>query len=367
MKYFIISGEASGDLHGAGLISQLQRLDPLADFTGLGGDKMQRAGCKLVQHYRNMAFMGISAVLRNIHKVNENFRLTQNALLNYQPDALILIDYPSFNLRIAKFCKKHLPCVKIFYYIPPKIWAWKSWRVHNIAELSNLVLAIFPFEPAFYRRYGYEALYVGNPTMDSVLAYQQAESNISSEREHCIAILPGSRKQEIEKCLPTMLQAARNIEGYKIVVAGAPSIESAFYEKYLQGERIVFDETYRLLSHAEAAIVNSGTATLEAALLRCPQVAVYHIACGRFLWNIRQLVFKIPFFTLVNILGNKEVIKEYIGPLFTASNIENGLRQILTDTACRSKILKDYDDIAALLGNGNAAENAAKSIANYGI
>lgn len=367
MKYFIISGEASGDLHGAGLISQLQRLDPLAEFMGLGGDKMQRAGCNLVQHYRNMAFMGISAVLRNIHKVNENFRLAENALLNYQPDALILIDYPSFNLRIAQFCKKRLPSVKIFYYIPPKIWAWKSWRVHKIAELSNLVLAIFPFEPAFYRRYGYKALYVGNPTMDSVRAYQQAKSNVHSEREHLIAILPGSRKQEISKCLPTLLQAARKMEGYKIVVAGAPGIESAFYEKYLQDERIVFDETYRLLSMAEAAIVNSGTATLETALLRCPQVAVYHIACGKFLWNIRQLVFKIPFFTLVNILGNKEVIKEYIGPLFTADNIESGVRQLLTDMACRSKMLKDYDDIATLLGDGNAAENAAKCIVNYGM
>lgn len=367
MKYFIISGEASGDLHGAGLISQLQRLDPMAEFMGLGGDKMQRAGCNLVQHYRNMAFMGISAVLRNIHKVNENFRLAENALLNYQPDALILIDYPSFNLRIAQFCKKHLPSVKIFYYIPPKIWAWKSWRVHKIAELSNLVLAIFPFEPAFYRRYGYKALYVGNPTMDSVRAYQQAKSNVPSEREHLIAILPGSRKQEISKCIPTMLQAARKMEGYKIVVAGAPGIESAFYEKYLQDERIVFDETYRLLSMAEAAIVNSGTATLETALLRCPQVAVYHIACGKFLWNIRQLVFKIPFFTLVNILGNKEVIKEYIGPLFTADNIESGVRQLLTDMACRSKMLKDYDDIATLLGDGNAAENAAKCIVNYGM
>ncbi len=367
MKYFIISGEASGDLHGAGLISQLQRLDPMAEFMGLGGDKMQRAGCNLVQHYRNMAFMGISAVLRNIHKVNENFRLAENALLNYQPDALILIDYPSFNLRIAQFCKKRLPSVKIFYYIPPKIWAWKSWRVHKIAELSNLVLAIFPFEPAFYRRYGYKALYVGNPTMDSVRAYQQAKSNIPSGREHLIAILPGSRKQEISKCLPTMLQAARNMEGYKIVVAGAPGIESAFYEKYLQDERIVFDETYRLLSMAEAAIVNSGTATLETALLRCPQVAVYHIACGKFLWNIRQLVFKIPFFTLVNILGNKEVIKEYIGPLFTADNIECGVRQLLTDTTCRSKMVKDYDDIATLLGDGNAAENAAKCIVNYGM
>lgn len=366
MKYFIISGEASGDLHGAGLISELQRLDPLAEFRGLGGDKMERTGCKLVQHYRNMAFMGISAVLRNLHKVNENFRLTQDALVKYQPDALILIDYPSFNLRIAQFCKKHLDGVKIFYYIPPKVWAWKSWRVHKIAELSNLVLAIFPFEPSFYQRYGYKALYVGNPTMDSIRAYQQLHNETSPKREHLIAILPGSRKQEIEKCLPTMLQAARKIEGYKIVVAGAPCMESAFYEKYLQGEQIVFGETYRLLTEAEAAIVNSGTATLETALLRCPQVAVYHIACGKFLWNIRKLVFKIPFFTLVNILGKKEVIKEYIGPLFTAENIESGVRQLLTDKSCRSKILKDYDDIAAMIGRGNAAENAARYIVNYG-
>lgn len=362
MKYFIIAGEASGDLHGAGLINQLKQLDSSAVFLGMGGDKMHSAGCRLVQHCRNMAFMGIIAVLKNLNKVNENFRIAENALLHCQPDALILIDYPSFNLKVAEFCKKHLPSTKIFYYIPPKIWAWKRWRVHKIASLSDRILGIFPFEPAFYARYGYNALYVGNPTMDSISEFRHLSGKSFPDRKRIVAVLPGSRRHEIEKCLPTMLLAARNIQGYQIVVAGAPGIEPAFYDNYLQGETLVFDKTYPLLSEAGVAIVNSGTATLETALLRCPQVAVYHINCGKFLWSIRRLVFQIPYFTLVNILADKEVIKEYIGPLFTAQNIEEEVRKLLTDSACRNRMLQEYDRIAADLGTTPAAENAAKQI-----
>ncbi len=362
MKYFIIAGEASGDLHGAGLINQLNQLDPSAVFLGMGGDKMHNAGCRLVRHYRNMAFMGIIAVLKNLNKVNENFRIAENALLHCQPDALILIDYPSFNLKVAEFCKKYLPSTKIFYYIPPKIWAWKRWRVHKIARLSDRILGIFPFEPAFYARYGYKALYVGNPTMDSVSGFLRLSHELNTERKHIIAILPGSRRHEIEKCLPAMLLAARNIQDYKIVVAGAPGVEPAFYDKYLQGETLVFDKTYSILSEAEVAVVNSGTATLETALLRCPQVAVYHINCGKFLWSIRRWVFQIPYFTLVNILADKEVIKECIGPLFTAQNIETEVRKLLTDSGYRNKMLQEYDRIASELGTTPAAVNAAKQI-----
>ncbi len=364
MKYFIIAGEASGDLHGAGLMSQLQHVDSSAVFVGLGGDKMRAMGCNMVQDYRNMAFMGISAVLRNLSKVNENFRLAEAALVEQQPDALILIDYPSFNLRIAEFCKKHLSQTKIFYYIPPKIWAWKRWRVHKIARLSDLVLGIFPFEPAFYEGYGYQALYVGNPTMDSVRAYRTDHPQ-TAEREHLIAILPGSRRQEIAGCLPTMLEAARQEPGYRIIVAGAPGVEASFYQQYMQDEELVFGETYSLLSRAVVAIVNSGTATLEAALLGCPQVAVYHIACGQLLWQIRRLVFSIPFFTLVNILGNQEVIKECIGPLFTTDNVAQETHRLLTDTHHRAKMLNDYEHIRMMLGDTCAATTAAEQIVSY--
>ncbi len=364
MKYFIIAGEASGDLHGAGLMRQLQHFDSSALFVGLGGDKMHAMGCQMVQDYRNMAFMGISAVLRNLGKVNENFRLAEAALMEQQPDTLILIDYPSFNLRIAAYCKKHLPQTRIFYYIPPKIWAWKRWRVHKIARLSDLVLGIFPFEPAFYAGYGYQAQYVGNPTMDSVRAYR-ADHLQTAEREKVIAVLPGSRRQEIAKCLPTMLDAARQEPGYRIVVAGAPGIEPSFYDRFVQGEELVFGETYSLLSRASVAIVNSGTATLEAALLGCPQVAVYHIACGHFLWKIRRLVFSIPFFTLVNILGNQEVIKECIGPLFTTTNVSHETHRLLSDAPYRENMLHEYEQIRMMLGTTPAASTAAKQIVEY--
>lgn len=363
MKYFIIAGEASGDLHGSGLIAQLRQIDTSATLCGMGGDKMKDAGCELVQHYQNMAFMGISAVLRNLDKVRDNFRIAKESLVAYQPDALILIDYPSFNLKVASFCKKHLPATKIFYYIPPKVWAWKRFRVHKIARLSDKILGIFPFEPSFYASYGYPASYVGNPTMDSVQNYKnQPAQPISHFAQPMIAILPGSRRHEIEKCLPLMLQAVRNIENHQIVIAGAPGIEHSFYDTFLQGEKVVFDSTYSILSSAAVAIVNSGTATLETALFHCPQVAVYHINCGKLLWKIRRLVFQIPYFTLVNILADKEVIKEYIGPLFTVENVRNEVYRLLSDSNYRNNMLQDYQRIETLLGNKNAATNAAQQI-----
>ncbi len=376
-KYFLIAGEASGDLHASNLIRALQEQDTNAMFVGLGGDKMQAAGCTLVQHYREMAFMGFVAVLKNLNKVRRNFAIAHEALLETKPDALILIDYPSFNLKVAAWCKKHLPKTKIYYYIPPKIWAWKSWRVHKIAKLCDKILGIFPFEPAFYAKYGYHADYVGNPTMDSVREFevqQRSSSAFNSEavqRSKIIAILPGSRKHEISNCLPKMLEAAHKVLAserltangeWQIIVTGAPGIEPAFYDRFLQGEKIVFDQTYSLLQKASVAIVNSGTATLETALLDCPQVAVYHVEAARLMGLLRPIMFKIPHFTLVNIIPNKEVIKEKIAYLFTVDEVANEVKRILTDDTYRNQMLTDYQHIRDILGPNPAATTAAKII-----
>lgn len=360
---FIIAGEASGDLHAGNLIRAIRHQRPEIRFVGMGGDEMREAGCHIVQDYRKMAFMGIVAVLRNIKNIRRNFAIAQQALLATTPEILILIDYPTFNLKIAAFCRKHLPHTKIYYYIPPKIWAWKTWRIHKIARYSDRILGIFPFEPAFYARYGYHADYVGNPTMDSTEAYRQHATPCPSPTSRpLVAILPGSRRHEIANCLPRMLEAARRIKECDIVVAGAPGIEPEFYNTWIEDERIVFGETYRLLTQAKAAVVNSGTATLEAALLCCPQVAVYHIACGRAVGIVRHLLFKIPHFTLVNIIAGKEVIKELLAYLFTTDNVEAELRRLLTDDPYRQTMLQNYATLRHTLGTTPAADTAARII-----
>ena len=370
MRYFLIAGEASGDLHAAHLIRELRGRDSAASFMGLGGDKMLAEGCEILVHYREMAYMGIVAVLQNLGKVRRNFRTAKVGLLREKPDVLVLIDYPSFNLKMAAFCRKHLPATKIYYYIPPKVWAWKTWRVHRIARLCDEVLGIFPFEPTFYARYGYRCRYVGNPTAEEIALWKTQHESIP--RENLIAILPGSRKGEISKCLPTMVAAAKTVaqriaaeqgEHYEIVVATAPGIGDSFYAPYLRDPHIRSTrDTYRLVSQAHAAIVNSGTATLETALLGCPQVAVYHIACSKHLMWLKPIIFSIPHFTLVNLIAEREVIREMVGGNFTQANIEQELTCLLSDPAYRSSMQTAYQDIARRLGTTPAAENAAQFI-----
>ena len=364
-KFFIIAGEASGDLHASNLIKALRKKYAHVSFVGLGGDKMRAEGCDIRVDYREMAYMGILAVLSNLDKVKRNFCIAKQTLLKEQPDALILIDYPSFNLKIAKFCKNHLPNTKVIYYIPPKIWAWKRWRVHNIAKLSDKILGIFPFEPAFYAKYGYKCRYVGNPVADVIRKFKLEGRKLNIEAsENIIAILPGSRKGEIKKCLPTMLAAARNVAGedYRIVVTAAPGINDTFYQKYLNGEELTRD-TYELLDVAHAAVVNSGTATLETALIGCPQTAVYHVAGSKYLekW-LKPIMFKIKYFTLVNIIPDKEVIRELVASKFTQENIEEELYQLLVDKKYRDQLRNDYEQIWHILGPQNAAEEAAIEI-----
>ena len=270
-------------MHAAALIKQIRLRDPEAQISGLGGDKMAAEGCMLHRHIRHMAFMGFAAVMKHWRDVKDNFRIARETLLNDRPDMLILIDYPSFNLQMAEFCRKHLPKTKIYYYIPPKVWAWKRRRIHKIARLCDEVLGIFPFEPAFYAKYGYRCTYVGNPTAEEINKNIAAstQADLPSEEKPVIAILPGSRPSEITHCLPRMIEAARRFTDYSIVVCAAPGIEDSFYQPYMtEGETLTHD-TYATLRTAKAAVVNSGTATLETALIGCPQVAVYHLACSR--------------------------------------------------------------------------------------
>ena len=362
LKFFIIAGEASGDLHASNLMKTLRKKDAHVSFVGLGGDKMRAEGCDIRVDYREMAYMGILAVLSNLDKVRRNFRIAKQTLLEEKPDALILIDYPSFNLKIAKFCKKHLPNTKVIYYIPPKIWAWKKWRVHSIAKYCDEILGIFPFEPAFYAKYGYKCHYVGNPTADCIREF--TATSPTGNDTPTIAILPGSRRSEISHCLPIML-AARKVAGeqYHIIVTAAPGIEDAFYQSFLLHEETLTRDTYNIVAHAQAAVVNSGTATLETALIGCPQTAVYHVAGSKYLEKLlRPIMFRIPHFTLVNIIPNQEIIQELIASRFTTENVAHELHRLLYDQEYRTNMLKRYQQLHTILGNTSAANNAADKI-----
>ena len=365
-KYFLIAGEASGDKHAAALIAQIRQRDARAQFTGLGGDQMVAAGCRLYQDYRHMAFMGIAAVVSHWREVKENFRIAREALLTEQPDTLILIDYPSFNLRMAAFCRKHLPQTRIVYYIPPKVWAWKKRRIHQIARLCDEVLGIFPFEPAFYARYGYRCTYVGNPTAEEIDRFAEREKTANAERTKTIVLLPGSRPSEISNSLPRVLEAARRFPDYHLVVCAAPGIEDTFYTPYLRAGETLTRDTYATVQQASAAVVNSGTATLETALLGCPQVAVYHLAFSWFLGTIRRIgqpiLFSIKHFTLVNIIAGKQVIKEYLANEFTADNVAAELQRLLTDEAYKKEMLAEYKHLSQSLGALPASATAADII-----
>ena len=371
-KYFLIAGEASGDNHAAALIRALREQDKTAVFVGLGGDKMQAEGCTLYQHYSKMAYMGYVAVLTHLSDIRRNIRITEQALLREHPDHLILIDYPGFNLRMAQYAKHHLPHTQVTYYIPPKIWAWKRWRVHKIGKHCDRILGIFPFEPDFYAQYGYSCTYVGNPTAEQIHNHLQREYPATFDGNY-VVLLPGSRRHEVEKCLPKMLAgttaALRDIqEEYRIVVTQAPSIERSLYERLCEGYPVSLTaDTYDAVRHARAAVVNSGTATLETALLGCPQVAVYHLAFGRLLEVARPVMFQIPHFTLVNIVAGKEVIKELLAHYFTADAVRDELHRLLTDATYRRNMQTGYDDVRTRLGHFPTAQTAATIITSSGV
>ncbi|MDL2290324.1 lipid-A-disaccharide synthase [Paludibacteraceae bacterium OttesenSCG-928-F17] len=373
MKYFIIAGEASGDLHASNLMAALKQKDENADFCFLGGDLMLAQGGTMIRHYRDMAFMGFINVIKNASTIKQNMEDCIKALREYNPDVLILIDYPSFNLRVARIAKEELN-LPVYYYISPKIWAWKTFRIHSIKKYVDRMFTILPFETEFYAKYDYQVEYVGNPSVDSV--YYRPNQEQTNE-EFCVqnnipikpivALLPGSRKQEIEKCLSVMIESTRRFTDYQMIVSGAPGIDEDFYTSILKGKqvKIVYNQTYDLLQYAFAAVVNSGTATLETALIGTPQVVVYHVAFGRLASLLRKIVIKVKYISLVNLIAGKEIVKELVAHQFTSRNVTFELEMILRNEAHRNDIIKGYNDVRKKLGKPGAAEHTADKIIKH--
>lgn len=373
MKYFIIAGEASGDLHASNLMRELKANDPQAQFCFLGGDLMQAQGGSMVKHYRDMAFMGIITVLRNLRTVLRNLKDCKKSILHFQPDVVILIDYPSFNLRIARFVKEQLHETPVYYYISPKIWAWKEFRIKSIKKYVDKMFTILPFETEFYKKHHYQATYVGNPTVDSVAFRENKNETFSHFIENnkldsrpIIALLSGSRKQEIKGCLQRMLEMTAYYPQYQFVVAAAPSIEPEFYEKLTTNfsVNILYGKTYDLLQQAHAAIVNSGTATLETALFRVPQVVVYQVFGGILANILKPIVLKVKYVSLVNLIAKHELVKELIAHQFSVTNLKTELDKILLNKEKYREITNGYDQIIQILGKPGAANHAAKAIIN---
>ncbi len=372
MRYYLIAGEASGDLHASNLMQSLKNRDPKAEFRYFGGDLMQAKGGTLVKHYREMAFMGIIPVIMNAGTILRNLSFCKNDIKSYNPDAIILIDYPSFNLKIAKYVKESLG-IPVYYYISPKVWAWKEYRVKLFKKYVDKMLCILPFEVDFYKKHSYPVYYVGNPTLDAVASrsfqdesFEEFTTTNQLERRPIIALLAGSRKREISQNLPTMLVAAKDLDEYQIVIAGAPGIDKEFYSEYLQdvNATILFGQTYRILQQSEVALVTSGTATLETALLNVPQVVCYKTALPRLsYWSFKNILHT-PYISLVNLICNREVVLELFAKFFSIENIKLELHRLLFDKKYRQKMLDGYEELHNLIGKPGASERAAEIIFN---
>ena len=372
MKYYLIVGEASGDLHASRLMQSLMQYDPAAEFRFLGGDLMQRVGGTRVKHYRELAYMGFVPVLLHLPTIFKNMKMCKEDIVRWQPDVVILIDYPGFNLSIAKYVKKNTN-IPVFYYISPKIWAWKEWRIKAIKRDVKEMFSILPFEIPFYeKKHHYKIHYVGNPTKEEVDNFQHVYTE--SKDEFCqrnnlsskpiIAILAGSRKQEIKDNLPSMLEAARHFEDYQMVIAAAPSIEKSYYKKYLGDSEVKMVElqTYELLTHSTAALVTSGTATLETALLNVPQVVCYETPVPKLIRFAFKHIIKVRFISLVNLIADKEIVQELLADRFSIYNIANELYRILPSQPARERMLADYQIVRERLGDAVAPDNAARII-----
>lgn len=370
MKYFLVVGEASGDLHASNLMRELQLLDPQAEFRFFGGDKMAAVGGTLLKHYREMAFMGFLAVLLNARTILRNMALCKKEIAAWKPDRLILVDYASFNLKIAAFVKETLPELPVHFYISPKIWAWKEYRIKSFKKYIDHMYVILPFETEFFAKHDFPVSYVGNPSVDSVATYFEQPFDETDFRKRyglderpVLALLPGSRKGEIKGNLPLMLEVASRYTAYQLVVAGAPGQATSFYDPYLQhGERLIFGETYSLLRIAHTAVVTSGTATLETALIGTPQVVSYAVAGGSLPnWVFRNFM-HVPYFCLVNLIAGKPVVNELMGALLNNANLTTALEPLLSDTPERLAVLEGYAEVRAKLGEPGAARKTAELI-----
>ena len=374
MKYYLIAGEASGDLHASHLMQQLQQQDAAAEFRFFGGDMMAAVGGTCVKHYRELAYMGFLPVLLHLRTILKNMRFCKEDIKAWQPDVVILIDYPGFNLDIAKYVhqlkfKVQSSKFKVYYYISPKIWAWKEHRIKNIKRDVDELFSILPFEvPFFEEKHHYPIHYVGNPTAMEVREYLRKEERGKwKEDRHIIALLAGSRKQEIKENLPAMIEATRHLtDQYDIVLAGAPSIEPTYYDQFIEGTkvRLVVNETYPLLAQATAALVTSGTATLETCMFRVPQVVCYRTPMPRLFGFLRKYFLKVPYVSLVNLIANREVVKELVANTFSVGAIRQELEAILPGGSKREAMLSDYEEIHRLLGESDAPEKAATIMIN---
>ena len=379
MKYYLIAGEASGDLHASHLITSLIKEDPDADFRFFGGDNMQAAAGSrgtLVRHYRDLAYMGFIPVLLHLHTIMKGMRQCKQDILSYQPDCVIFVDYAGFNLNIAKYLREqinlqlkqttcqlvNLSTCQLFYYIAPKIWAWKESRIKNFKRDIDEMFCILPFEKEYFEgKHHYPIHYVGNPTADEVRLFKSTNDQIDKLTNYELLLLPGSRRQEIKDNLPAMLEAAKSFaDDYKIVIAGAPGIEPEYYASFTDNKtNIVFGKTYELLSKATAALVTSGTATLETACFCVPQVVCYKTPVPRLMrWAFNHII-KCKYISLVNLIADKEVVQELFADRFSVDNIRKELKKILPDSSARRQMLDDYELIHQRLGDNCAPDTAA--------
>ena len=370
MKYYLIVGEASGDLHASRLMRSLKKYDELAEFRFFGGDLMAAEGGTRVKHYKELAYMGFVPVLLHLGTIFSNMKRCKEDIVAWKPDVVILVDYPGFNLNIAKFLKKNT-LIPVYYYISPKIWAWKEWRIKSIKRDVSEMFSILPFEVPFYeQKHKYPIHYVGNPTAQEVAEFRAGyhqtyeefcrENNLDS-RKPIIALLAGSRLQEIKDNLPAMIEVAERFEDYQMVLAGAPSIEDEYYDKFLEGTpvRVVKNKTYQLLSHTTAALVTSGTATLETALFNVPQVVCYETPLPKLIRFAFNHVLKVDYISLVNLVANKEVVPEMFADKFTIDGIANELYKIMPGQPARERMLAEYQEVLRELGSKVAPDEAA--------
>ena len=371
MKYYLIVGEASGDLHASNLMKAIKSVDSSAEFRFFGGDLMSAVGGECVKHYRELAYMGFIPVLLHLRTIFSNMSLCKRDIVAWNPDVLILVDYPGFNLSIAEYIHKNTD-IPVYYYISPKIWAWKEYRIKNIKRDVDELFSILPFEIDFFeKKHDYRINYIGNPCVDAVDAFLRnapEERGAFIERngladKPVVALLAGSRKQEIKANLPMMLEAVKHYPGYQPVIAGAPGIDKEFYKPYLDaGARIVFGETYNILNNAHAALVTSGTATLETGIFRVPQVVCYATPMARLYSWLKKRFLKVKFVSLVNLVAGREVVRELVAADMTIENVKSELGKILFDGEERTTMLKEYDRMLGILGEAGASERAAGKI-----
>ena len=366
MKYYIIAGEASGDLHASSLISEIRKLDSKASFRCWGGDLMEMHGAEIVKHYRELAFMGFLEVITNLRTIIKNIQFCKQDLLEHQPDVLILVDYPGFNLRIAEFAHQHK--IKVVYYISPQIWAWKKSRVFKIKRDVDKMLVILPFEKEFYQQFNYKVYFVGHPLLDAITKADRFKTDFRARNsltdKKIIALLPGSRKQEISVMLPLMLKASESFKEYQVIIAGAPSVPETFYRQFQIGKAIlILNQTYEILQQTHVALVTSGTATLETALFDVPEVVCYK---GNSLsYQIAKQLIKVKYISLVNLIMDRVVVKELIQNDFHFNALQLELEQLLTNEEYRNAMILQFRELKEKLGGTGASHRAAVHIYNW--